>query len=620
MTAPIFNEAPGGVLRFITCGSVDDGKSTLIGRLLYDSKLLFEDQLKSLDMISAKYGTTGSGNLDFALLVDGLQAEVEQGITIDVAYRFFATKHRKFIVADTPGHEQYTRNMVTGASTADVAILLVDARQGIFVQTRRHAYIAALLGIKNIVVAVNKMDLVGYDSQIFKEICKDFSTLASSLSIEQHVSIPLSALIGDNVARDSENMPWYKGPNLLHYLETVSVSKDDLYHQPFRFPVQWVNRPNLDFRGFSGTVSSGQISVGDPIVVLPSSKASKVRKIVTFDDKKDSAIVGEAVTILLEDDIDVSRGDVLAAPKSRPEVADQFQVTLVWLSEKPMLPGRSYKIKIGTNTIGAVITEIKYVVNINNYDKSPAKILRLNEIGLVNISIQRNIPYDTNETIPPMSRFILIDRLSNETLSAGMINNVLRRASNLHLQALDITKEQRASQKEQTPRILWFTGLSGSGKSTIANAVQAKLFELGKHCYMLDGDNIRHGLNRDLGFTDGDRVENIRRISEVSRLMADAGLVVLVSFISPFQSERDMARGLVEDGEFIEIFVDTPFEICEERDPKGLYAKARIGELKNFTGIDSPYEAPVRPEIHLDGTMEVDELVNEIISWLELHG
>ena len=615
-SSQLFTEAPGGLLRFITCGSVDDGKSTLIGRLLYDSKLLFEDQISALDAMSAKHGTTGAGNLDFALLVDGLQAEMEQGITIDVAYRFFATSHRKFIVADTPGHEQYTRNMVTGASTADLAILLVDARQGILTQTRRHAYLAAMLGIKQVVLAVNKMDLVDYSEQRFKEIRADFASLASYLEIDQPIAIPVSALCGDNITSNSDAMAWYDGPSLLRHLETVPQGYSDYHQEPLRFPVQWVNRPNLDFRGFSGTVRAGQVAKGDEIVVLPSAKTSKVKEIVTFNGEKPSARSGEAVTIVLEDEIDISRGDVICSAKDRAEVADQFQARLVWMNEDTMLPGRPYLMKIGAKQVSTTISSIKNKVNINTFEEMATKTLELNEIGTVNINLERPIAFDAHADVPAMGEFILIDRYTNATVGAGMIDYALRRSDNLHMQAIDITKDQRAAQKNQSPKVVWFTGLSGSGKSTVANELQKKLFAAGKHCYILDGDNVRHGLNKDLGFTDADRVENVRRVAEVAKLMADAGLIVLVSFISPFKSERQLARDMMDEGEFVEVFVDTPLEVCEQRDVKGLYAKARRGELKNFTGIDSEYEAPEAPELHLDGQTDVGELCSIVMDKL----
>jgi bifunctional enzyme CysN/CysC len=616
--APLFVDAPHGLLRFITCGSVDDGKSTLIGRLLYDSKLLLDDQVSALETASKRFGTTGEGNLDFALLVDGLQAEVEQGITIDVAYRFFATDKRKFIVADTPGHEQYTRNMVTGASTADLAVLLVDARQGVVTQTRRHAYIAALLGVQTVVLAVNKMDLVGYDEDVFRQIRADFAGLASLLNLEQTHAIPVSALKGDNISSRSRAMPWYQGPSLLEFLETVPQTHADFTREPFRFSVQWVNRPHLDFRGFSGTIAAGQIAVGDAIVALPSAKTSSVKRIVTFDGDLESARAGQAVTLVLEDEIDISRGDLICAPKDRAEVADQFLATLVWMDDKPLLPGRSYLLKIGTKTLPASVSSIKHTINVNTFEKTAAKTLALNEIAEVNLSLEQELAFDAYEDNHQTGGFILIDRMTNATVAAGMLTFALRRAKNLHRQALNISKPQRAAQKGQEPRVLWFTGLSGSGKSTVANLVEQKLFAAGRHCMILDGDNVRHGLNRDLGFTDADRVENIRRIAEVAKLMAEAGLIVLVSFISPFRSERRMARDLLDDGEFVEVFVDTPLAVCEQRDVKGLYAKARAGQIKNFTGIDSPYEAPEAAELHLKtAEAEPDALADRVLAYLE---
>ncbi len=616
--APLFVDAPNGLLRFITCGSVDDGKSTLIGRLLYDSKLLLDDQVSALESASRRFGTTGEGNLDFALLVDGLQAEVEQGITIDVAYRFFATDKRKFIVADTPGHEQYTRNMVTGASTADLAVLLVDARQGVVTQTRRHAYIAALLGVKTVVMAVNKMDLVDYDELRFRQIRADFAALTSMLGLAASEAIPVSALVGDNISSASDNMRWYEGPSLLEFLENVPQNHSDFSQQPLRFPVQWVNRPHLDFRGFSGTVTAGQVAVGDPVVVLPSAKQSQVKQIVTFDGDLPKARAGQAITLVLEDEIDISRGDLICSLKQRAEVADQFQADLVWMDEKPLLPGRSYLLKLGSKTVAASITSIKHKVNVNTFEHTAAKTLALNEIAEVNLSLEKEVAFDPYEELRETGGFILIDRMTNATVGAGMLKFALRRSQNLHRQALNIEKQQRAQQKGQEARVLWFTGLSGSGKSTVANLVEQRLFAAGKHCMILDGDNVRHGLNRDLGFTDADRVENIRRIGEVAKLMVEAGLIVIVSFISPFRSERRMARELLQDGEFVEVFVDTPLEICEQRDVKGLYAKARSGQIKNFTGIDSPYEPPEAAELHLQaGDASAEELAQQVIAYLE---
>ena len=593
------------LLRFITCGSVDDGKSTLIGRLLYDSKMIFEDQLEALEADSKKVGTQG-GELDFALLVDGLAAEREQGITIDVAYRFFSTDKRKFIVADTPGHEQYTRNMVTGASTADLAIILIDARKGVLVQTRRHSYLVSLIGIKKVVLAINKMDLVGYSKDVFERIVEEYKAFAARIGLTDIVAIPISGLKGDNIATASEHTPWYHGPILMAYLETVEI-EEDAQSRPFRFPVQWVNRPNLDFRGFAGTLASGTIRKGDRIRVLPSARESTVTRIVTMEGDLDHAIAGQAVTLTLADEVDISRGDVLAKPDHLPAVADQFEATVIWMAADAMLPGRPYWLKLGNKQVTATITEPKYKVNVNTLEHLAAKKLELNEIGVCNLSIDQPVAFDPYTENRATGSFILIDRLTNATVGAGLLNFALRRSQNIHWQALDVNKASRAEAKHQKPAILWFTGLSGAGKSTIANLVDKQLLALGKHTYLLDGDNVRHGLNRDLGFTDADRVENIRRVGEVSRLMVDAGLIVLVSFISPFRSERRMARGLVEAGEFFEVHVDTPLAVAEERDVKGLYKKARRGELKNFTGIDSPYEPPEHPEIYIDTTRSTPE-------------
>jgi bifunctional enzyme CysN/CysC len=607
------------LLRFLTCGSVDDGKSTLIGRLLYDTKLIFEDQLAALTKDSRKHGTNGE-DIDFALLVDGLEAEREQGITIDVAYRFFSTPKRKFIVADTPGHEQYTRNMATGASTADLAIVLVDARQGILRQTRRHSFIASLLGIRNIILAVNKIDLVDYSQDVFDKIVADYQEFASKLGFNTIQAIPLSARFGDNVIGPSANLPWYKGPALLQHLENVPLeSADDA--RPFRFPVQFVNRPNLDFRGFSGTIASGSVAPGDEVVVAKSGKSSRVRRIVTWDGDLKSAGEGQAVTIVHDDEIEVSRGNMLVAPEARPDVADQFAANVVWFAEHALIPGRSYMLRTETDQVTATITDLKYRIDINSFAQEAAKSLDLNEVGVVNISTQVPIAFDAYKSNRSTGSFILIDRLTNATVGAGMIDFALRRASNVHWQALDVDKASRAAQKDQKPAVVWFTGLSGSGKSTIANLVEKRLSSLGKHTYILDGDNVRHGLNRDLGFTEEDRVENIRRVGEVAKLMADAGLIVLVSFISPFASERRMVRELLDDGEFLEIFVDTPFEECAKRDPKGLYAKALRGEIKNFTGVDSPYEAPEHPELHLKTVgRTTEELASEVEKLLVEHG
>ncbi|MBB33891.1 MAG: adenylyl-sulfate kinase [Hirschia sp.] len=602
------------LLRFITCGSVDDGKSTLIGRLLYDSKMIFEDQLSALEKDSKSSGTQGQ-NIDFALLVDGLAAEREQGITIDVAYRFFATEKRKFIVADTPGHEQYTRNMVTGASNADLAVILVDARQGILTQTRRHSYLVHLLGIKNVVLAVNKMDLVGYGKDWFDEIVENYKEFAQSIGMENFTAIPISGLAGDNITSLSAGMSWYKGPTLMEMLESAPINDSRMLDRDFRLNVQWVNRPNLDFRGFSGNITSGKVKPGDDIRVLPSGKTSTVKSIVTMDGDLEEAVAGQSVTLTFNDEIDCSRGAVITNASSPVEVADHFETTLVWMAEEEMLPGRPYIMKIGSNMVSATITEPKFEVNVNTMAHEPSRTLKLNAIGVCNINTDRAVPFEAYNDNPDMGGFILIDRITNATVGAGMIHFALRRSQNVHWQAVDIDREAHAAQKNQKPRLLWFTGLSGSGKSTIANLVEKKLFALGKHSFLLDGDNVRHGLNKDLGFTDVDRVENIRRISEVAKLMTDAGLIVLTAFISPFRAERRMARELFPDGEFIEVFIDTPLDVAESRDVKGLYKKARDGKLKNFTGIDSPYEAPQEPEIHIDTTeMDAEAAAERIVS------
>lgn len=612
-------EQDQSLLRFLTCGSVDDGKSTLIGRLLHDSKRLFEDQILALERDSRKFGTTG-GDIDFALLVDGLEAEREQGITIDVAYRYFATDRRRFIVADTPGHEQYTRNMATGASNSDLAVLLVDARQGILHQTRRHAYIVSLLGIRHVVLAVNKIDLVDFDQTRFDEIVADFEQLTADLGFASRIAIPLSARFGHNVIAPSDEMPWYKGPPLLDYLETIDVSSSAA-DQPFRFPVQWVSRPNLNFRGYAGTVASGSVAPGDVIAVAATGHQAKVSRIVTMDGDLDRAPEGIAVTITLDREIDISRGDILSAASERPEVSDQIAAHIIWMSDESLLPGRSYLMKSGTRTIGATVSELKHRVDVDSFQPFAAKTLALNDIGFCNLSLAEPMafdPYDENRTT---GSFILIDRFSNATVAAGMLRFGLRRATNIHRQALTIDKAARSDAKGQKPCVLWFTGLSGAGKSTVANLVEEKLHLMGGHTYLLDGDNIRHGLNRDLGFTDADRVENIRRVGEVARLFVDAGLIVLVSFISPFQSERQMARDLVGASEFVEVFVDIPLEIAEQRDPKGLYRKAREGAIKNFTGIDSPYEAPVNPDIHLDASSDTpDALAEQVMRYLLANG
>lgn len=607
------------LLRFLTCGSVDDGKSTLIGRMLYDAKRLFDDQLATLKSDSRRWGTTGE-DMDFALLVDGLEAEREQGITIDVAYRFFATDKRRFIVADTPGHEQYTRNMATGASTADLAVLLVDARNGILTQTRRHAYIVSLLGIRHVILAVNKIDLVGFSRERFEEIVEEFRSFVADFRFESVTPIPISARFGDNVMAVSANTPWYFGPTLLGRLESAEVGRRD-EAGPFRFPVQWVNRPNFTFRGYAGTVASGSIRPGDGVVVAGSGKEAKVARIVTQDGDLAEAVAGEAVTLTLDREVDISRGDVLAPPEARPEVADQFAAHLVWMAEEQLLPGRSYLLKNATRTIGAVVTELKHRVDIETFKPLAAKTLRLNDIGFCNLSLAEPIAFDLYQANRTTGSFILIDRTTNATVAAGMIRFGLRRAANIHWQALDVNKAARAAAKGQKPCILWFTGLSGAGKSTIANLVEQKLHLMNRHTYLLDGDNVRHGLNRDLGFTDADRVENIRRVAETAKLFVDAGLIVLVSFISPFRSERATARELVGSDEFIEIHVDTPLAVAEERDPKGLYKRAREGKIKNFTGIDSPYEPPLAPELRLDTTAAGPEaLADEVIAHLRAKG
>lgn len=607
------------LLRFLTCGSVDDGKSTLIGRLLYDTKLIFEDQLATLERDSRRHGTNGE-DIDFALLVDGLEAEREQGITIDVAYRFFSTPKRKFIVADTPGHEQYTRNMATGASTADLAVVLVDARKGILQQTRRHSFIASLLGIRHIVLAVNKFDLVGYDREVFEKISTEYREFARDLGFETIVPVPVSARHGDNVISRSDNTPWYAGPSLIEQLESVPVG-DRLEQAPFRLPVQYVSRPNLDFRGYCGTIASGSVSPGDRIVVAKSGKTSSVARIVVSGGDLETAIAGQSVTILLADELDISRGDMLAAPDARPNVADQFEANLVWFDEHALLPGRSYILRTESDQTPATITALKHRVDVNTFAHDAARRLDLNEVGVVNISTQSQMAFDPYSENRTTGAFILIDRVTNATVGAGMISHALRRAENVHWQALDIDKEARSGIKHQKPVVLWFTGLSGSGKSTISNLLEKRLHVEGRHTYVLDGDNIRHGLNRDLGFTEADRVENIRRVGEVARLMVDSGLIVLVSFISPFKAERRMARELMQEGEFVEVFVDTPFEECARRDPKGLYAKALRGELKNFTGIDSPYEKPDNADIRLETAGgNPEELADEVLAWLKERG
>ena len=604
------------LLRFITCGSVDDGKSTLIGRLLYDSKMIFEDQLATLEADSKRVGTQGQ-NIDFALLVDGLAAEREQGITIDVAYRFFSTPKRKFIVADTPGHEQYTRNMVTGASTADLAVILIDARKGVLTQTRRHSYLAHLIGIRNIVLAINKMDLVDYDQSVFDRITLAYRAFAADIGITNFTAIPISGIAGDNITTKSDRTPWYKGPTLIDHLETVPIDAATAQAKPFRMPVQWVNRPNLDFRGFSGLVSSGVIKPGDPIRVLPSGKTSTVARIVTLDGDLDEAVAGQSVTLTFADEIDCSRGDVIALADQPPQVADQFESTIVWMAETDMLPGRPYWLKLGTQMVTATIQAPKYQVDVNSMDHLAAKTLGLNAIGVANISTDRPLVFEPYADSRTLGGYILIDKLTNATVAAGMLHFCLRRSQNVHWQDSDTSREKRADLKNQKAAVLWLTGLSGAGKSTIANIVERKLTRMNRHAFLLDGDNVRHGLNKDLGFTDADRVENIRRVGEVAKLMTDAGLIVITAFISPFRAERDMVRAMMAPGEFIEVHVDTSLAEAEKRDVKGLYKKARAGELKNFTGIDSPYEAPEEPEIHIDTTaLSPEEAADRIIEKL----
>ncbi len=602
------------LLRFITCGSVDDGKSTLIGRLLYDSKMIFEDQLAALESDSKRHGTQGQ-EIDFALLVDGLAAEREQGITIDVAYRFFATEKRKFIVADTPGHEQYTRNMVTGASTADLAVILIDARKGVLQQTRRHSYLVHLLGIRHVVLAVNKMDLVGYDRAVFDSIVEDYRAFASSIGITDFTAIPISGFKGDNITTaPSANTPWYDGPALIAHLETVEVDSVAAQEQGFRMPVQWVNRPNLDFRGFAGQIAAGVVRPGDAVRIVPSGKTSTVKAISTFGGDLAEAVAGESVTITLADEVDCSRGDMIASAGDPPQASDQFRATLVWMDEEALKPGRGYWLKLGTQTVTATIQPPEYEIDVNSLEHLAAKTLGLNGIGVAEFATDRPIAFEPYAANRQLGGFILIDKFTNATVAAGMIAFSLRRADNVHWQPTAITRDDHAGMKNQTPRVLWFTGLSGSGKSTIANAVEKQLFLMNRHTFLLDGDNVRHGLNRDLGFTETDRIENIRRVGEVAKLMTDAGLIVLTAFISPFRAERQMVREMLPQGEFIEIFVDTPLEVAEGRDVKGLYKKARSGQLKNFTGIDSPYEAPENPEIRVNTVdMTPDEAARYII-------
>ncbi|QNM81809.1 sulfate adenylyltransferase subunit CysN [Sphingomonas sabuli] len=610
------------MLRFITCGSVDDGKSTLIGRLLYDCRQVFDDQLEALESDSKNVGTQ-SGKLDFALLVDGLSAEREQGITIDVAYRFFSSEKRKFIVADTPGHEQYTRNMITGASTADVAVLLVDARKGVLTQTRRHSFLAQLVGIRHVLVAVTKMDLVDFDQDAFDSILAEYGAFADKIGIRDWTAIPLSGVNGDNVTTRSENTPWYDGPTLLGYLDTVEIDASANAAKPLRMPVQWVNRPNLSFRGFAGQIAAGSVGPGTEVRILPSGRTTRVARVVTATGDLDQAFAGESVTLTLEDEVDCSRGDVIAAAGDPPEASDQFEATIVWMNEEELLPGRGYWLKLGTQTVTAMVHEPKYEINVNTLDHLAAKTLALNAIGVAEISTDRELVFDPYlpeggaSTNRVLGGFILIDKVTNATVAAGMLHFALRRAGNIHRQHLDVSRETHAAMKGQRPAVLWFTGLSGSGKSTIANLVEKKLAGRGRHTFLLDGDNLRHGLNRDLGFTEADRIENIRRVGEVAKLMADAGLIVMTAFISPFREERRMVRGMLPEGEFIEVFVDTPLEEAERRDVKGLYAKARAGDLKNFTGIDSPYEVPENAEIRVDTTqMSAEEAADLIVERL----
>jgi bifunctional enzyme CysN/CysC len=604
------------LLRFITCGSVDDGKSTLIGRLLYDSKMIFEDQLAALEADSKRVGTQGE-NIDFALLVDGLAAEREQGITIDVAYRYFATDRRKFIVADTPGHEQYTRNMVTGASTADLAVILIDARKGVLTQTRRHSYLAHLIGIRNLVLAVNKMDLVDYAQHKYDAIVADYRAFASSIGITDFVAIPISGLGGDNISKRSDNMPWYSGPSLVEHLETVEFDANAAQGSAFRMPVQWVNRPNLDFRGFAGTIASGRVAPGDKIRVLPSGRISEVSRLVTYDGDLDQAVATQSITVCLTDEIDCSRGDVIVAADSPAEVADQFEATVVWMSEEPMLVGRQYWLKLATQTVTVSVHAPKYQIDVNTMDHLAAKTFELNSIGVANLVTDKPIVFEPYATNRQLGAFILINKLTNATVAAGMLHFSLRRSQNIHRQVLEISREAHAGLKHQRPAVLWFTGLSGAGKSTIANLVEKKLHRMNRHTFLLDGDNVRHGLNKDLGFTDADRVENIRRIGEVARLMTDAGLIVITAFISPFRAERQLVRDMMQEGEFLEIYIDTPLQVAEQRDVKGLYKKARSGKLANFTGVDSPYEPPLAPEIHINtGAMTPAQAASLIVDKL----
>ena len=604
------------MLRFITCGSVDDGKSTLIGRLLYDSKMIFEDQLAALEADSKRVGTQGQ-EIDFALLVDGLAAEREQGITIDVAYRYFATEKRKFIVADTPGHEQYTRNMVTGASTADLAVILIDARKGVLTQTRRHSFLAHLIGIRHIVLAVNKMDLVAYSQDRFDEIVAEYLHFAASIGIDHITAIPISGFRGDNIIGPSANTPWYHGASLIEHLEAVEVDASLDQARPLRMPVQWVNRPNLDFRGFAGLIASGTVKPGDAVRVLPSGKTSTVARIVTQDGDLAEAVAGQSVTLTLADEIDCSRGDVIAAADAPPQVADQFEATLVWMADEALIPGRGYWLKLGTQMVSATVHAPKYTVNVNTMEHIAAKTLELNAIGVAELATDKPITFEPYADSRTLGGFILIDKITNATVAAGMLHFSLRRAQNVHWQALDISREAHASLKNQKPAVLWFTGLSGSGKSTIANLVEKKLHRMNRHTFLLDGDNVRHGLNKDLGFTEADRIENIRRVGEVAKLMVDAGLIVITAFISPFRAEREMVRAMLPEGDFIEVFIDTSLAEAEKRDAKGLYKKARSGQLKNFTGIDSPYEAPLAPEVRIDTTtMSAEQAATVIVNRL----
>ena len=604
------------LLRFITCGSVDDGKSTLIGRLLYDSKMIFEDQLAALEADSRRVGTQGQA-IDFALLVDGLAAEREQGITIDVAYRFFATDKRKFIVADTPGHEQYTRNMVTGASTADLAVILIDARKGVLTQTRRHSFLAHMVGIRDLVLAVNKMDLIDYDQARYDAIVADYAAFAASIGVAGFTPVPISGFVSDNITQPSARTPWYSGPTLIGHLETVALDADAAQARPFRMPVQWVNRPNLDFRGFSGLISSGTVAPGDPVRVLPSGRNSTIARIATFDGDLAQAVAGQSVTLCLADEVDCSRGDVLCAAAAPAQVADQFEAGIVWMADEPMLPGRPYLLKLATQTVSATVQAPKYQINVNTMEHLAAKTLELNAIGVATLSTDRPLIFEPYADNRDLGGFILIDKLSHATVAAGTLHFALRRSQNVHWQAIDISREAHARLKNQRPAVLWFTGLSGAGKSSIANLVEKKLHRMNRHTFLLDGDNVRHGLNKDLGFTEADRIENIRRVGEVAKLMTDAGLIVITAFISPFRAERQLVREMMAAGEFVEIHVDTPLALAEQRDVKGLYKKARAGQLANFTGIDSPYEPPAAPEIRIDTTrLSADQAAQLIVDEL----